>query len=40
MSESSEINEGYNGFEDFRQCGAKIRELLADGDEISDELYV
>jgi len=26
--------------EDFRQCGQSMQELLLDGEEISDELYV
>lgn len=26
--------------EDFRQCGLQMQELLLDGEEISDDLYV
>ena len=40
LSEDSEIDEEFNAEEDFRQCGEKIANLLQDGLEISDEVYV
>lgn len=41
MSESSELeDQEYNAAEDFRLCGLKINELLKEGQEISDEVYV
>ena len=37
----SEDEDGdFNHHEDFRQCGLKMQELLLDGEEISDDLYV
>ena len=37
----SEDEEGdFNHYEDFRQCGLKMQELLLDGEEIGDDLYV
>jgi len=40
VSADSELNENYNAEEDFRACGEKIAELLKEGLEISDEIYV
>lgn len=40
MSENSEIQEELNPEEDFRQCGLEAKELILEGLEISDELYV
>ena len=43
MSLDSEINEGYSNEsvqEDFRQVGEKIADLLKEGQEIPDEIYV
>ena len=41
VSESSELeDQEYNAAEDFRLCGLKIAELLKEGQEISDEVYV
>lgn len=40
MSEDSEVDEHYNAEEDFRKCGEKICEVLKEGVEISDEIYV
>jgi hypothetical protein len=43
LSEDSEINEGYtieSVQEDFRQVGEKITDLLKEGQEIPDEVYV
>jgi hypothetical protein len=37
---NSEVDEDPLPEEDFRQCGEQIKELLEDGQEISDELYV
>ena len=37
---SEETDDEHNLEEDFRQCGLKMQELLLDGDEISDDLYV
>lgn len=37
---SEDEAEEFNLQEDFRQCGAKMQELLLDGDEITDDLYV
>ncbi len=38
MSEDEDQN--HNHHEDFRQIGLKMQELLLDGEEISDDLYV
>jgi hypothetical protein len=43
MSEDSEEGDDYSNFtakEDFRLCGEKIAQILKDGQEISDEVYV
>ena len=37
---SEDTDDEFNLEEDFRLCGAKMQELLLDGDEISDDLYV
>ena len=37
---SEDTDDEFNLEEDFRQCGAKMQELLLDGEEISDDLYV
>ena len=40
MAMSEDEDQDFNLMEDFRQCGNKMNELLLDGEEISDELYV
>ena len=40
LSEDSELEEDLNAREDFRQCGIELTQLLADGEEVPDELYV
>ena len=43
ISDDSEIHEGYtieSVKEDFRQVGEKIADLLKEGQEIPDEVYV
>jgi hypothetical protein len=40
MSDDSELHEEYNSLEDFRLCGNKIKDLLAEGLEIPDSVYV
>ncbi|CDW76374.1 sperm flagellar protein 2 [Stylonychia lemnae] len=40
ISEDSEIDEELNAEEDFRQCGQDISELLKEGIEITDDIYV
>lgn len=40
LSEDSELEEVLNPMEDFRACGEKIADLLKDGLEITDEVYV
>lgn len=40
MAMSEDEDEEFNLMEDFRQCGAKMQELLLDGEEICDDLYV
>jgi hypothetical protein len=43
ISDDSEIQEGYtieSVKEDFRQVGEKIADLLKEGQEIPDEIYV
>jgi len=40
LSEDSEIDQEFNAEEDFRICGEKIANLLKDGQEITDEIYV
>ena len=37
---SEDEDEEFNLGEDMRQCGQKMQELLLDGEEISDDLYV
>lgn len=37
---SEDEDEKFNLKEDFRQCGLQMQELLLDGEEINDELYV
>lgn len=39
-SVQSEVEEETNEKEDFRLCGQKIKEVLYEGSEISDQLYV
>ena len=40
MPLSEDEDQEFNLQEDFRQCGLKMKELLLDGEEISDDLYV
>lgn len=40
LSDDSELDEVVNPLEDFRVCGEKVTELLKDGLEIPDEVYV
>ena len=40
MLMSEDEDQEFNLQEEFRQCGLKMLELLLDGQEISDELYV
>ena len=40
VSEDSEIDEELNAEEDFRQVGVQITDLLKEGKEIPDEVYV
>lgn len=43
MSQDSEAEDSYNEIsvkEDFRLCGEKIANLLKEGQEIPDEIYV
>ena len=40
ISDDSELDEINNAEEDFRQCGKRITELLREGEEISDDIYV
>lgn len=40
LSEDSELTDDYEAQEDFRQCGEKITDLLKEGLEIPDEVYV
>ena len=40
MAMSEDEDQEFNLMEEFRQCGVKMQELLLDGEEISDELYV
>ena len=40
MAMSEDEDQEFNLMEDFRQCGMKMQELLLDGEEISDDLYV
>lgn len=37
---SEDEDQEFNLPEEFRQCGLQMQELLLDGDEISDDLYV
>lgn len=37
---SEDEDQEFNLQEDFRQCGLQMQELLLDGEEISDDLYV
>ena len=34
------MDEEYNAEEDFRQCGETICDLLKEGEEINDDIYV
>ena len=40
MGMSEDEDQEFNNMEEFRQCGLKMQELLLDGEEISDSLYV
>ena len=40
MLMSEDESEAFNLQEDYRQCGLQMQELLLDGCEISDDLYV
>ena len=40
FNQSEDEDQEFNLQEEFRQCGAKMQDLLLDGEEISDELYV
>ena len=37
---SEDEQQEFNLEEDFRQCGLKMQELLLDGQEITDDIYV
>lgn len=37
---SEDEDQEFNLQEEFRQCGLQMQELLLDGEEISDDLYV
>lgn len=40
MGMSEDEEQEFNLEEEFRQCGLQMQELLLDGEEISDDLYV
>ena len=40
MCMSEDEDQEFNLQEDFRQCGLQMQELLLDGEEINDDLYV
>jgi len=37
---SEDEDQEFNLQEEFRQCGLQMQELLLDGEEINDDLYV
>lgn len=40
MCMSEDEDQEFNLQEEFRQCGLQMQELLLDGEEINDDLYV
>ena len=40
MDMSEDEQQEFNLEEEFRQCGLQMQELLLDGQEITDDLYV